>query len=81
MDASSSSLHRQKEWQAQTIGPADMGFILPLFPGDVRDTNGRQRGGPEAPVHLSRFTLPCSAATFQADDVSSGEAMACAASR
>ena len=81
MDTSEAGFYPQTQWQTSPTGPADMGFILPLFPGDVRDTNGRQRGGPEAPVHLSRFTLPCSAATFQADDVSSGEAMACAASR
>ena len=81
MAPSATGLYSEEKREETPTGHADMGFILPLFPGDVRDTNGRQRGGPEAPVHLSRFTLPCSAATFQADDVSSGEAMACAASR
>ena len=58
-----------------------MSFILPLFPGDVRDSDGRQLGGPEAPVHPSCSTLPRSAAAFQFDDGSNAVGLACEALR
>ncbi len=81
MEASETGLHCEAEREKAAIRPADMGFILPLFPGDVRDSDGRQLGGPEAPVHPSRSTLPYSVAACQPGDVSSVVESACAASR
>jgi hypothetical protein len=41
MEASETGLHFEAEREKAAIRPADMSFILPLFPGDVRDSNGR----------------------------------------
>src|SRR5215470_9162475 len=52
MEAGPTCLHRETPLDEETAtGHADMGFILPLFPGDVRDSDGRQLGGPEVPAH------------------------------
>jgi hypothetical protein len=81
MATSATNLHSKEKREKEAAWSTDMGFILPLFPGDIRDTESRQLGGPEAPVHLSRFTLPRSVAAFYSDDVSSVVASACAALR
>ena len=70
-----------REGREATIRHTDMSFILPLFPGDVRDSNGRQRGEPEVPAYPLCSTLPRSVVAFHSDDVSSAAASACAAAR
>lgn len=81
MATSATNLHLEEEREKETAWYADMSFILPLFPGDVRDSDGRQLGGPEAPVHPSCSTLPRSAAAFQFDDGSNAVGLACEALR
>ncbi len=81
MDTCEAGLHSEIKRKDAPARYADMGFILPLFPGDVRDSDGRQLGGPEAPAHPSHSTLPYSVAAFQPDDVSSVVESACAAAR
>jgi hypothetical protein len=81
MATGTADLCTKEKWEEKAAGHADMGFILPLFPGDVRDTDDRRRGGPEAPAHPPRFTLPRSVAPFHSDDVSNVVALACAAVR
>ena len=80
MASSTQDVYPQEKWEKETIRYADMSFILPLFPGDVRDSDGRQLGGPEAVVHPSCSTLPRSAA-FQFDDGSNAVGLACEALR
>jgi len=81
MATRAAGLHPQETGEDAPTRIADMSFILPLFPGDVRDSDGRQLGGPEAPAHPPCSTLPRTAAAFHSDDVSSVVASACAGSR
>jgi len=81
MDASTADVYTEEKREDAPTRPTDMSFILPLFPGDVRDSDGRQLGGPEVPAHPLCSTLPRSAALFHSDDVSSVVASACAGAR
>ena len=81
METSTARLYSEEKRKDATVGNADMGFILPLFPGDVRDSEGRQRGGPAIAAHPFHSTLPRSAATFQFDDGSNVVGLACEALR
>ena len=81
METSETGVYPKESWEAAPAWTTDMSFILPLFPGDVRDSNGRQRGGPEVPAHPLCSTLPRSLVAFHSDDVSRAAASACAAAR
>ncbi len=81
MEACEASLHPKEKREKAATWPTDMGFILPLFPGDVRDSDGRQLGGSESPIHPHTATLPRSAAVDQYGDVSSVVESACEAPR
>ena len=81
MASSTTNLYPEEKREETPTRHADMSFILPLFPGDVRDSDGRQLGGPEALVHPSCSTLPRSAAAFQFDDGSNAVGLACEALR
>lgn len=55
---STQNLHSESQQKVKAIRNSDMSFILPLFAGDVRDSDGRQLGGPESPIHPHSSTVP-----------------------
>ena len=81
METCATGVYPEERREKASVGTPDMSFILPLFPGDVRDADGRQRSGPETPAHPLHSTLSRSVAAFQFDDGSNVVGLACEALR
>ena len=81
MATSTTDVYLEEKREKATIRYADMSFILPLSPGDVRDADDRLPGGPEPPVHPNAAILPRFAVVFHWCDVSSAVESAAEAPR